>query len=149
MNDIKTEVISFISRVRAGSAVSNIFEQEMGVPQGSVLSPALFSIKINERVKNVFQNNDSSLFVDDFALCVRNNTFEGQFVKSRNASTESKVGSTKMASSFQQQNLSACTFENTGTSKTFRLPERPKTPVENKAAYYQNALKRPYWSAVA
>ena len=33
-------------RVRVGSTLSELHEQEMGVPQGSILSPALFSIKI-------------------------------------------------------------------------------------------------------
>ena len=65
---------SFLSersfRVRGGSTLSELHEQEMGVPQGNSLSPALFSIKINNIVKAVLKGTDRSLFVDDFALCV-------------------------------------------------------------------------------
>ena len=61
-------------KVRVGSTHSNSFPQEMGVPQGSILSPALFSIKINNIVKAVTPGTDASLFVDDFALCVKGAT---------------------------------------------------------------------------
>ena len=57
-----------------GSALSVLHEQEMGVPHGSILSPALFSIKINNIVKAVLKGTDCSLFVDDFALCMRGKT---------------------------------------------------------------------------
>ena len=57
-------------QVRAGSTLSDTYEQEMGVPQGSILSLVLFSLKINNIVKSVLKGLEASLFVDDFALCI-------------------------------------------------------------------------------
>ena len=37
-------------KVRVGSTLSGFFDQEMGVPQGSILSVTLFSIKINSLI---------------------------------------------------------------------------------------------------
>ena len=57
-----------------GSTLSELHEEEMGVPQGIILSPALFSVKINNIVKAVLEGVDCSLFVDHFALCVSGKT---------------------------------------------------------------------------
>ena len=60
--------------MRAGSALSDTYEQEIDVPQGSILSPVLFNLKINNIVKSVLKDSEASLFVDDFALCIRANS---------------------------------------------------------------------------
>ena len=54
-----------------GSTLSDTHEQEMGVPQGSILSVTLFSIKINNIVKTVNKGVSPSLYVDDFLICCR------------------------------------------------------------------------------
>ena len=46
-------------------------KQEMGVPQGSVLSVMLFNIKINNIVKNINSRTNCALHVDDFLICYR------------------------------------------------------------------------------
>jgi len=56
-------------RVRVASSLSKLHEQEMGVLQCSILSPALFSIKINNIVKAVLKGTDCSLFVDNCFVC--------------------------------------------------------------------------------
>ena len=58
-------------RVRLGSAFSDSFDQEMGVPQGSILSVTLFSLKINSLAKILSEDVQGSLFVDDFLLSYR------------------------------------------------------------------------------
>ena len=61
-------------RVRLGSALSDSFEQEMGVPQGSILSVTLFSLKINSLAKVLSKDVEGSLYVDDFLMSYRAKT---------------------------------------------------------------------------
>ena len=58
-------------KVRLGSSYSAVHDQEMGVPQGSVLSVTLFIIKINSLPLAVNHNLYQSLYVDDFALACK------------------------------------------------------------------------------
>ena len=58
-------------RVRVGDTFSNPHKQEMGVPQGSILSLILFSVKINNIVKSVCPGVECFLYVDDFCICYR------------------------------------------------------------------------------
>jgi hypothetical protein len=55
--------------VRVNSTYSDIQEQEMRVPQKSIFSVTLFSIKINSLAKVLNDNIEGSLYVDDFLIC--------------------------------------------------------------------------------
>jgi hypothetical protein len=55
-------------KVILGSTYSNLFDQENGVPQGSLLSLTLFSIKINSLAKVLKNDIEDCLFVDDFVI---------------------------------------------------------------------------------
>jgi hypothetical protein len=57
--------------VRVGFCLSEAFEQEMGVPQGSILSVTLFIMKINSIIKCLPAGVRGSLYVDDFLICFR------------------------------------------------------------------------------
>ena len=58
-------------QVRMSSTFSGIFDQEMGVPQGCILSVTLFALKINSIVKALCPGVECSLYVDDFLICYR------------------------------------------------------------------------------
>ena len=51
--------------------VSDSCPQEMGVPQGSILSVTLFSVKSNSITQCLKPGVDYSLYVDDFQVCYR------------------------------------------------------------------------------
>ena len=73
--------------VRVGDTFSNPHKQEMGVPQGSILSVTLFSVKINNMVKSVCPGVECFLSVDDFCICYRSkhmHTIERQFQQVQN-----------------------------------------------------------------
>ena len=70
-NFIKNFLSNRQFNVRVGSTLSDLQDQEEGVPQGSILSVTLFSIKINNIVKNLNPGVDCSLYVDDFIICYR------------------------------------------------------------------------------
>ena len=65
-------------KVRIGETLSNVKTVEFGVPQGTVLGPALFSLYVN----GIFQNVDSAeiiCFADDTAILVRGGSWEATY----------------------------------------------------------------------
>ena len=50
-------------QVRVGSTLSDLYDQEQGVPQGGVLSTTLFNIKINDIVKCLDNLTDCSMLM--------------------------------------------------------------------------------------
>jgi hypothetical protein len=55
-------------RIRVKSTYSGIYGQDLGVPQGSILSVTLFGIKVNSIVNAVRPDVTCSIFVDDFTV---------------------------------------------------------------------------------
>ena len=58
-------------RVRVGTSLSDFYGQEMGVPQGSILSVTLLVVKINSITSCIKNGVDKSLFVDEFGVSYR------------------------------------------------------------------------------
>jgi len=59
------------SQVRVGGTYSKVCEQEMGIPQGSILSVTLFCLKINSIAKALCPGVDCFLYIDDFLIWYR------------------------------------------------------------------------------
>ena len=77
--ELKGKLPNFISNflserefnVRVNSTYADIHVQEMGVPERSILSVTLFSIKINSLAKALNDNIEGFLYVDDVLICYR------------------------------------------------------------------------------
>ena len=67
-NFIKTFLLDRKFQVRIGSTLSNILNQEEGVPKGSILSVTLFKIKTNSIANNLNPGVYKYLFIDDFCI---------------------------------------------------------------------------------
>jgi potassium voltage-gated channel Eag-related subfamily H protein 8 len=67
---LSTFISNFLSE-RSELTYSGIHEQEMGVPEGSILSVTLFSIEINSLAKGLSDNIEGYFYVDDFLIYIR------------------------------------------------------------------------------
>ena len=54
-----------------GTSLSDFYDQEMGVPQGSILSVTLFIVKINSITRCIRNGGEKYLFVNDFGVSYR------------------------------------------------------------------------------
>ena len=54
-----------------GSCLSQVYDLEMGVLQGSIFSVTLFGLKINSIVNTISPGLECSFYVDDFLICYR------------------------------------------------------------------------------
>lgn len=70
-NWIKDFLLNRTVQVRVGSSYSRIYKIDNGTPQGSVCSPLLFNIMINDVFQNVKIDIGRSLYADDGAIWKR------------------------------------------------------------------------------
>ena len=73
-NFIKSFLEDRTIQVRVGSTLSDLYDQEQGVPQGAILSTTLFNVKLNDIINCLDYKTDGSLYVDDFCICFRSKT---------------------------------------------------------------------------
>lgn len=70
-------ILNFLSqrtlRVRVGEVLSNEFSVEGGIPQGSVISPILFNLMINDIFEKLSNMNNGLLYADDAVIWRRGN----------------------------------------------------------------------------
>ena len=70
-NFIKSFLEDRTRHVRVESTLSDLHDQEQGVPQGAILSTTLFNVKLNDIINCLDYRADGSLYVDDFCICFR------------------------------------------------------------------------------
>ena len=58
-------------QVRVGSTLSDLYDQEQGVPQGAIRSTTLFNVKLIDIINCLDYKTDGSLYIDDFCICFR------------------------------------------------------------------------------
>ena len=76
-NFIKSFLEDRTIQVRVGSTLSDLYDQEQGVPpQGAILSTTLFNVKLNDIINCLDYKTDGSLYVDDFCICFRSKNMQ-------------------------------------------------------------------------
>ena len=89
-NFIKVFLTDRKFRVRIGRTLSDIQNQEEGVPQGSILSVTLFNIKINSITNCLNPGVDSYLYVDDFCI-----TYKSKYIRTAERQLQQNINKIK------------------------------------------------------
>ena len=96
-------------QVLVGSSLSDYYDQAQCVPQGGVLSTALFSIIRNDIVKCLGNRTDISLYLDDFCIIIAQKAWGRLNFNCNKKLIKLKIGQQAMALSFLIKNA-VCTF---------------------------------------
>ena len=98
--------------MRIGSTLSDINKQEEDVPQGSILSKTLFSIKINSRVKEFIPDINGLLHVDGSTINYRSKYILTIEMKLKHDINKINFGEQKAILSFLKQNIPVLSYVN-------------------------------------
>ena len=106
-------------QVLIGSTLSNLYDQEQGVPQGAILPTTLFNVKLNDIINCLDYTTDDSLYVDDFCICFRSKNMHT--IERHLQQIELKTGQLVMASNFPNRKPSAFISVNNGKYTMIQL----------------------------
>ena len=97
-------------KVRISHTLLDSHKQDVGVPQGSILSVTQFNVKINSIVNSVKDGVEKLLFVDDFAISCRSKTCTQSKDSCNYVSTKFRPGQITMGVSSHSPRLSVFIF---------------------------------------
>ena len=107
--------------VRVGSTLSDLYDEEQGVPQEAILSTTLFNVKLNDIINCLDYKTDGSLYVDDFCICFRSKNMRTIEIHLQQCLNRFKTGQQELASSdFPNRKLSAFISVNNGKYTTIQ-----------------------------
>jgi len=99
-------------RVRTGNHTSNPYQLHSGVPQGSVLSPTLFSIMINDIFEGFPSTISHSLYADDGAIWTESNTLAEAAITMQDAISKLEKWTQKCGLQLSADKTKAIIFSN-------------------------------------
>ena len=113
-------------RVKVGNKLSTIKCQVNGVPQGSVLSPTLFIIMINDLLTNPPPGIKISLFADDVLLWISSPYLETCFHNLQTTLNILEIWSNRWGLRFSPTKTKAVIFKRPQLSNSLRFRDHPK-----------------------
>lgn len=110
-----------VIQVKIGQELSNQYNVENGTPQGSVISPILFSIMINDIYSELPLDMGRSLFADDGAIWKRGRN--GEFIKRKlqNGINQVEQWGTKWGFKFSVEKTKVMLFTNKKKDKECKV----------------------------